>query len=320
MAILKPCCALICPNLTSISPCSCNRPSSSTALYIDCSNKKLNDSQMNHILNAFLFPGISPVYSIQAQFNRLTKVPTQISKFPSLSFVYLDYNAISEIPGKRFLNTTNGTVYITLVKNRITSVPLGAFSFPFASSVTIGLSENPISVLPDGAFNFPSAVYVGIELAASAIRKMPSSAVFNFPLVDFFYINLAGNEITSITSQLNFPLATTAIVFLNSNKITTVPSCAFKFPIAQWVKIDLSSNLITNISPGAFNFPSSYIDLNLDSNQISVIPPGTFFQGNTNIYIVKINYFFLAQFRILHACRLFIYCNIYDLRRYLPTE
>ncbi len=285
--MLRPCCTLICPNLTSTSPCTCKKNAINvTSITIDCNSKNLNDSQMSRILDSFLSPGISSVYEIGAQFNRLTKVPSQISKFTSLSFVYLDWNQISSIPVIKFLNTTYGSISISLQKNKITSIPLGAFSFPFVSSVFIVLSLNPIRVLPDGAFNFPSAVSVGIDLAES-IGQMPSAAVFNFPLVTTLYMDLAGNNITSIpcTKQLNFPRARTASVFLHYNKITTVPSCAFNFPTAQWVTINLGSNLITTISPGVFNFPSSYIQLYLDSNQISVIPPGTFSQGKDKIFI-----------------------------------
>lgn len=87
--------SLTCPTPTSISPCYCttsyysnalNSNTTSFGISIQCDYQNLTDSRFNVILNKFLSSQIwsQAVFSIAARNNRLTKVPIQISKFPSL--------------------------------------------------------------------------------------------------------------------------------------------------------------------------------------------------------------------------------------------
>lgn len=318
--IVTTCSALICPNSSSISPCVCkNNVNFNNSISVECSSKRLNDSEISRILDIFLLtPGLSPVVDIWAVGHFFTKVPSQISKFPFLSTVSLGSNKITEIPdlnGTAFLKNylTNGTIEIRLNLNLIKRIPPGVFKFPFASKVVIDLGQNQIDSV--SAFDFPSAssatIYlwnnnisgfpnspvfnipsalgnVQIFLTDNRIKVVPSATVFNFRWAKSVYIDLTRNNITSIpcTSQLSFPLATMVLADLASNKITAVPSCAFNFPTATTVRINLNSNLITTIAPGSFNFPSGQdITMILSDNQISAIPPNTFSQGNgTHIF------------------------------------
>jgi len=298
--ISSSCSALICPSVTSIAPCFClSNAEYATRILVDCGQRSLNDLQFSSILDKFLAPGLSPVFEIRAHGNQLTKVPSQISKFPALSSVSFRDNRITAIPygnGTAFLknNITNAKIEIRLEMNQISSIPSGAFNFPFASSVSVILSNLNISnaVFPNGAFNFPSASgQIVVALSFNRITAIPSSTVFNFPLASNVEIDFTFNKITSIpcSSQFNFPLANTVRISLDANRISTVPSCAFNFPTATMLYVSLGSNLITTISPGAFNFPSSiYAHLSFYNNSISTIPPNTFSQGNKeNIQFLK---------------------------------
>ena len=59
----------VCPLASTISPCICS--SLGTGVKLDCSNQRLDDSQMSSILDAFLTTPISPLTSLLANDNSL---------------------------------------------------------------------------------------------------------------------------------------------------------------------------------------------------------------------------------------------------------
>jgi len=337
-----------CPDYTSISPCYCRN----TFIYLEgidvvCRSRGLNDSQISRILDAFLVPGLSPVYEIDMTSNQLTKVPNQISKFPILRKLQLTDNKITEIPyegGKPFLsnNVTNNLLVIDLSWNQITRIPPGLFEFPSASTVYIYLSQNKISSISLNAFKMPNTEYIFCDLSSNLIsdfpngtifdlpkasvvtiyfnnnqmKKIPSVATFNFPLAKTIRMYFHWNNITSIpcpSTLFAFPLAVKVEIRLDNNQITTIPSCAFNFPSANSVVLQLQKNFITTISLGAFNFPvATEIYLMLQNNQISVIPSFSFSKGN-KIFLIDIMKIFKNQLlaTITCTCLLHIFTGKY---------
>lgn len=294
-----------CPNFTSISPCICSQyypvydiPINNT-ISVNCGGRNLTDQQFSKILNVFLlpFPEISPLFQVIAPKNQLTKIPEQISKFPSLIDVDFSYNKITEIPcvdGKPFIRNflTNGSIKINLNENLITRIPSGAFNFPFAASVEqsyvvlveiflynnkitlispdafrlpstirvfLNLGSNQIAVIPNNFFNFPSAVQVNIIMHQNRISQILPGK-FHFPMArDEVFIMLDSNEISSVfPGSFNFPPTNyLTTIYLSKNKITDIPCGTFYFPKAQSVGITLESNYIRTIQPGAIDLPSA---------------------------------------------------------------
>lgn len=319
LTMFKPSCysqaEFICPNPTSISPCTCDG-ADGISIVVNCDDQNIKDSQISRILNAFLVPGLSPVAFMSLKYNQLTKVPKEVSKFPDLLYIDFSNNKIANIPyntGEPFIKNrlTNGMIWISFAGNQIQTIPSGVFDFPSARSVYINLSVNKIALVPSNVFRFPTASSVEIRLGRNQLNAIPSAPFFNFPLafemitisLDWnnitsiqrgafnfipdaaksFEINLAKNKIKAIPcGSLSNPLWSNSVKFdLSYNQIATVSSCAFVLPSAKWISVNLGNNSISTISPGVFNFPSAtFISLQLNNNYISVFPPNTFAQGN----------------------------------------
>jgi len=82
---------------------------------------------MSDILDSVLDPRISPLRQFEAGSNPLTKVPSQLARFPLLNYIDLNQNAI-------------------------TFVPSNAFNFSLATLNFLNLRLNPINLIQDGAF------------------------------------------------------------------------------------------------------------------------------------------------------------------------
>ena len=122
--------AVICPSASSISPCTCSASSiDPNGLYLNCRGSGLSDSAMSSILDVLLNSnGTSPVVRLDASYNNLTEIPSQISKLNSIQ-------------------------QISLYFNQITSIPSGAFNFPSATSVSIDLYDNQITSIAPNTFS-----------------------------------------------------------------------------------------------------------------------------------------------------------------------
>ena len=98
------------PPADAIEPCGCSEYDMGT-IKLDCSIRKLNDSRVSYVLDAFLTtPGISPVGFLDLWVNQITRIPNQIKSFRHLTSFNLQYNP------------------------SITSIESGAFNFPDASN------------------------------------------------------------------------------------------------------------------------------------------------------------------------------------------
>ena len=252
-----------CPQSAAISPCKCSK--SMNGININCKNQSLSDSQLSTILNVFLSPGISPVTQLDASYNKLTKIPSQIPNFTSLQFIQLN-------------------------SNQITSIPSGTFNYPSTTYLMVDLSWNQIRDISSCAFNLPKIKTIQIYLYSNLIASIPYGT-FNFPTATDVSILLFSNQITSLPSDpFNYPLATQVVVYLYSNQITSIPSGAFIYPSATYVGIALSNNNISTIPVDAFNFSSgTYTWISLNSNRITTIPAGSF-KGILNVFNLKIQF------------------------------
>ena len=66
-----------------------------SGLVLDCTNQRMRVSMMNIKLKAFTVN--KPLVEFKATFSDLTSVPTEISQFPSLSNINLQFNSIISI-------------------------------------------------------------------------------------------------------------------------------------------------------------------------------------------------------------------------------
>lgn len=119
--------AQLCPK--AILPCTCSKAEDNTStMNLNCHQQKLNDTEIDHILNLFLnatdnkaLPPLIKRLSLSG--NHLTQIPKQIKHFPVLRDV-------------------------TLADNELTSVSLNDFNFDHPNQLTLErlvLSNNQIS-------------------------------------------------------------------------------------------------------------------------------------------------------------------------------
>ena len=153
-----------CPADTN--PCRCK--SGTNGLLLDCSRKNMDDTAMSRMLTNFKPGKDSPLIAISASYNKLTKVPAEMSTFPSLSL-------------------------IELVGNNIKSLPFNAFNLPTTKNIDIFIGNNRIDSVATGAFNIPSAKNVLVALNANKLKSFSASA-------------LKGESITAVMNTAPFNL------------------------------------------------------------------------------------------------------------------
>ena len=149
-----------CPADTN--PCRCK--SGTNGLLLDCSRKNMDDTAMSRMLTNFKPGKDSPLIAISANYNKLTKVPAEMSTFPSLSTIDLIGNNIKSLPSNAFNLPTAHKIFIYLANNGMTSVATGAFNFPSATDMAVSLSANRLT-----------------SFSASAIKGESITTVVNHP-------------------------------------------------------------------------------------------------------------------------------------------
>ena len=118
----------VCPPPGEIAPCSCtDLGSEGLVIQLNCFNTQLDDEMASQILDKMIsWPRVSPLRRLDLSSNRLTRIPTQLTKFPMLNYIELGGNQIASIEAKAFNLETTFTS-LNLNSNPIASVEEGAF-------------------------------------------------------------------------------------------------------------------------------------------------------------------------------------------------
>ena len=151
----------ICPrNTNSFKPCGCTPLNSPRGVELNCRSRGLDDVKIIQVLNNFKPKEGSPLISFNAFNNSLTKVPAEISKFPSLLTINLNYNQIKSLPSNAFNLPDVKNIRINLSTNEIDSVASGAFNFPSPTDMTVDLANNSLTSFSASAFKGESITAV----------------------------------------------------------------------------------------------------------------------------------------------------------------
>ena len=152
-----------CPSADSILPCQCiSYPTShGDKISLVCSmvNDNLDDSKFSEILQAFVDSSAwNELVDISAYGNSLiTKIPLEISRFPSLSRIVLSNNKITSIQSGAFdlssAPSPPSSVEIDLSNNEITSIDTGAFNFGASTNnINLNFDSNQIATISPDPF------------------------------------------------------------------------------------------------------------------------------------------------------------------------
>ena len=123
--------AVICPPDDAIAPCNCAESSYYPGnIYLDCYYSNLNDSQTGEILDGYLTTsGVSPLVYLNLQYNRLTRVPSQVKSCTQLVDLYFDANLITSVESGafNFTGSSNSLRNLYLFGNQLTTIAPDAF-------------------------------------------------------------------------------------------------------------------------------------------------------------------------------------------------
>ena len=118
----------VCPPPGEIAPCSCtDLGNEGLVVQLNCRSVNLDDARASQILDTMLsWPRASPLRLLDMFNNRLTRVPSQLPKFPMLNNIDLSYNQIASIKSNTF-NFSSTLSSLNLNFNPISSIQKGAF-------------------------------------------------------------------------------------------------------------------------------------------------------------------------------------------------
>ena len=118
----------VCPPPGKTVPCSCtDLDSEGLVVQLNCRSVNLDDAKAGQILDTMLsWPRASPLRLLDMFNNRLTRVPSQLPKFPMVNNIDLSYNQIASIKSNTF-NFSSTLTSLNLNFNPISSIQKGAF-------------------------------------------------------------------------------------------------------------------------------------------------------------------------------------------------
>jgi len=138
-----------CP-IYSISPCTCRTTmGSNTTLTISCANKNLTDSSMVKIFTKI--PASTPVDQLDLSGNLLTRVPANLTQYPTLNNLSLASNFITSIASGDLTLPAN-VVVLDVSKNLISSVSKDSLPANYVSGAQIKIDSNILKQLPSNVF------------------------------------------------------------------------------------------------------------------------------------------------------------------------
>ena len=147
-----------CP-IYSISPCTCRTTmGSNTTLTISCANKNITDSSMAKIFTKI--PASTPVDQLDLSGNLLTRVPANLTQYPTLNKLSLASNSITSIASGDLTLPAN-VIVLDVSKNLISSVSKDSLPANYASGAQIKLDSNRLKQLPSNVFQQIINYFVG---------------------------------------------------------------------------------------------------------------------------------------------------------------
>ena len=233
------------PNLTTVSL------DFNIIKVIDKSSAVLNKLTMslNYIDNLDDSVVLDKLEFFDFSMNRLSVITDFSRHFPVVQNVNLSYNMLKEFP----TSLSESIVELDISGNDIQLVPEDIVKL--TNITTLDISFNKITKIPV----LPSS----LKYITANNNKITEIA--NSELPQLFSMNFSNNELGTLPSLTNHICST---LFFSHNRIKEISLAMMIRPVEQ---LDLSDNEITNIPVEIFSLPRLRI-LNLDSNQIEVIP------------------------------------------------
>jgi len=140
-----------CPAQADYLPCNCADLGDDT-IWLDCGNAQLGDYRVSQMLKLFINrPDISPLSGVYLAYNKLTRIPDEISQLNQLHTVYLHGNDLYAIQSTAF-NFSPTLKVLYLGSNSLDNIEPGAFSGNYGYGSAITLIGNRLARLESSVF------------------------------------------------------------------------------------------------------------------------------------------------------------------------
>ncbi|CAH2242315.1 jg25229 [Pararge aegeria aegeria] len=255
--------------------------------YLDLSQNKISELKLG------VFDGTLEVKYLNLSHNSLTKFTLGLfDQKPNLNILDISGNKINNLELGIFDPLVNLN-WLDLSNNALKGKDLNPYIFDESTKINVirfarnnmhGAPENLLHAFKDlrvlnldrcllkelPAFATGSNLKTLRELILSSnqIKNLSDETAFR-NLDNLYMLDLAGNVIESIDSNLFKPLKKLKILVLRDNKLTNLPNTLFK-DMKSLANIDLSHNKIQGVPVDAFR-GTSLKNLNLASNRITYI-------------------------------------------------
>jgi len=184
-----------------------------------------------------------------------------------LHYINLDSNLLSFLSPNCFSNLPS-LAQLILSNNSYSFDSLSNTSIVFPSSLQfLDISYSSLKSIP-----FPSQITCLKDFRATNndFTILTKDSLVPFP--DLSLLVLDDNQISSIENGSFSPLTSLSRLWMNNNKLTSLP-----FPLPPALQsLHIEDNLITHLSPDNFINLSSLTDLNLHGNKIATLSPFLF--------------------------------------------
>jgi len=222
------------------------------------------------------------LHTIQPSTFTVSKIIVNVS----VMSLFLYINLIEKLQNMKFLH------YINLDSNLLSSLSPNCFSnLPSLAQLILSNNSNSLHSLSNTSIVFPSSLQF-LDISYSSLKSIPlpsqvtslkdfratnneftiitKDSLVSFP--DLTLLVLDDNQITSIENGSFSPLTSLTRLWMNNNKLSSLP-----FPLPPALQsLHIEDNLITHLSPHNFINISSLTDLNLHGNKISTLSPFLF--------------------------------------------
>ncbi|XP_076246206.1 uncharacterized protein LOC143186418 [Calliopsis andreniformis] len=203
--------------------------------------------------------------------NFQTIEPTAFYSFYQLRYINLESNRLHYLPERIFLSSVHPELRdVKLGYNFLVAIP--EFTFHNLTELrSLDLTGNRIKVLsPESIVDCPNLVT--ISLAYNRISKMEKNAFYDLPSLRFLHLEF--NRLTTLDldaiSEIGGPDFALNVSY---NAISLINS---EHPMNNLTRLDISFNNISHLSADTFYKIPDLRHLDLRSNFIVVLDPGTF--------------------------------------------
>ncbi|XP_033220661.1 slit homolog 1 protein-like [Belonocnema kinseyi] len=233
------------------------------------------------------------VLEVMLDENKIKKLHSKVIKNKHIKLLNLSKNLIGEIEDRTFEHTKLETLYLLLNRlenmnfvrtlpsslktlnlgtNKFKSIPSGVFR-SLSNLEELLLSKNQITTLQADVFSGLNSLKL-LELWSNRISYIAPGSFRNLRSLNSLY--LSGNSIYFLSNGILENMEELTEIHLDENKIRKIRKGTFNQLCKSLTNLNIESNQLDSIEPGSFVNMPKLTYLSLRNNFLTVIKSGTF--------------------------------------------